>query len=132
MSDRPIILSGLLLFLAGVTFPFWHNLTAKSVRPPDLKTPSKAKQCIAPAAFMKASHMELLAAWREQVVRDNRRTYKSGDGKVYNISLTGTCLKQCHENKAEFCDRCHEYVGLRGPYCWDCHNAPPPAERSGQ
>jgi hypothetical protein len=128
-----VILSGLMLFLVTVTFPFWHNLAAaKSVRPPDLKMPVLARQCVVPAAFMRASHMELLASWREQVVRRQERTYAGAGGKVYDASLTGTCLKQCHENKAEFCDRCHSYVGVAGPYCWDCHNPQKPAGRSAE
>ena len=128
MRDQPIVLSGLLLFLAAVTFPFWHNLAAKSVTAPQVKLPSWAKQCVAPAAFMRASHMELLGMWREQSVRQSRTTYKSADGSVYAISLTATCLQQCHEDKGAFCDHCHDYVGLSGPDCWDCHQAP----RTGQ
>jgi hypothetical protein len=130
MRDRPLILSALLLFLLAVTFPFWHNLAAKTGTPPNLRKPVSAKQCVAPAAYMKASHMELLSRWREQAVREGQRTYTAPDGRTYDINLTQTCLQQCHENKAEFCDRCHLYVGLSGPYCWDCHAAPQPAERS--
>ena len=130
MRDQPIILSGLLLFLAAVTFPFWHNLAAKPVKAPELRMPVTSRQCVAPAAFMKSSHMELLARWREQAVRDGRRSFISAEGKAYNIGLTGTCLTQCHTSKPEFCDRCHSYVGLTGPYCWDCHNAPQPVESS--
>ena len=40
----------------------------------------------------------------------------------YDISLAGTCMK-CHSNKAEFCDRCHDYAGV-SPDCWSCHVAP--------
>jgi hypothetical protein len=35
------------------------------------------------------------------------------------MSLSNTCL-DCHSNKAEFCDRCHNYASV-SPYCWDCH-----------
>ena len=70
---------------------------------------------------MRNSHMQLLVDWREQVVRDNQRQFTSYTGKVYEKSLTRTCL-QCHTNKAEFCDRCHRYAAVSGPYCWDCHN----------
>ena len=28
------------------------------------------------------------------------------------------------QNKAGFCDRCHDYSGVSGPYCWNCHSDP--------
>jgi hypothetical protein len=39
------------------------------------------------------------------------------------MSLTNTCITQCHSNKAKFCDRCHDYMNVQ-PWCWDCHNFP--------
>jgi hypothetical protein len=68
---------------------------------------------------MKAEHMQLLDVWREAVVRRGERTYVSPDGKEYDMSLSNTCL-DCHANKTEFCDRCHNYASVQ-PYCWDCH-----------
>jgi len=125
MRDRGIILSGLGIFLVLITFPVWWDIAqGKSSKPPELKLPVTAKQCVAPVEFMKTSHMQLLVEWREAVVRNGDRTFHSYDGKTYARSLTGTCLKQCHENKAEFCDRCHSYAGEQGPYCWDCHVDP--------
>ena len=29
------------------------------------------------------------------------------------------CL-DCHKNKSNFCDKCHDYMGVK-PYCWECH-----------
>ncbi len=58
-----------------------------------------------------------------------RRSYTRGKripvkvaGMEYQKSLTGTCMK-CHANKADFCDTCHNYLGV-SPTCWDCHNFP--------
>jgi hypothetical protein len=68
--------------------------------------------------------MQLLVNWREQVVRQGDRTYRTSDGRVYEISLTGTCIMKCHTVKADFCDRCHTYAAVKGPYCWDCHVDP--------
>jgi hypothetical protein len=68
---------------------------------------------------MKAEHMQLLDVWREAVVRRGERIYVSPDGKEYNMSMSNTCL-DCHSNKTEFCDRCHNYASVQ-PYCWDCH-----------
>jgi hypothetical protein len=36
------------------------------------------------------------------------------------MSLTNTCLRECHTAKADFCDRCHDYEAVSLP-CWDCH-----------
>jgi len=124
MHDRPIIYCGLGLFLALVTFPAWHNLSAGvTARGPNPVLPVNQKQCVEPTAFMKSSHMTLLMNWRDTVVRQNVREYTSSDGKHYNMSLTSTCLKQCHEGKADFCDRCHNYSAVSLP-CWNCHVDP--------
>jgi hypothetical protein len=123
MRDHRLIFAGLIGLLALLTFPIWWNLAASTTsKGPDPVLPAKEKYCVAPRAYMKNYHMELLMSWRDQVVRNNVRTYVAFDGKTYNMSLTGTCMG-CHTNKAEFCDRCHNYAGVN-PYCWDCHIDP--------
>lgn len=123
MREKLWIYGGLLLFLVGVTYPVWRDaITHASTRPPDLVMPVNQKQCVAPIAYMRTSHMKLLIAWRKSVVRDNDWYYHSFDAKVYKKGLSSNCLK-CH-NKSEFCDRCHTYVGTRTPYCWNCHVDP--------
>jgi hypothetical protein len=125
MRDRSLIFVGLFLFLGVITFPFTYNLAAgKTSKIPDLKLPEYEKQCVAPIEYMKSSHMQLLLDWRENSVRRNIRTYTAFDGRSYNVALTGTCLAQCHTSKADFCDRCHNFVGVQGPYCMDCHIDP--------
>jgi len=124
MRERLLILSGLVVFLALVTLPFWYNAAAKASATLELKRPAAATQCVADTAFMRRSHMEMLNAWRDRRVREGIRTQPASGGRVFDISLTGTCLEECHGSRADFCDRCHNYVGLSGPYCWDCHNAP--------
>jgi hypothetical protein len=129
MRDRGKILGGLALFVGVVTFPVWYGLGA-GVRPkaPDLKLPVLEKNCVAPLAYMRTSHMELLVRWRDEVVRESARTFVAFDGRSYTKSLTQTCLK-CHESKADFCDRCHAYAGVQ-PSCWDCHLDPKQVQRS--
>jgi hypothetical protein len=68
---------------------------------------------------MRAEHMQLLDVWRDSVVRESKRIYVNPEGKEFNMSLSNTCL-DCHSNKAEFCDRCHDYASVQ-PYCWSCH-----------
>ncbi len=121
MRDRGFIYGGLLLFLAFLTLPVWHNLSARvTAKGPDPVLPVREKQCVAPLAYMKSSHMNLLFNWRDSAVRQGVRDYTAFDGKHYTMSLTGTCLKQCHAGKADFCDRCHNYAAVSLP-CWDCH-----------
>lgn len=129
MRDRSLIYIGLLIFLAVITLPFTLNLAAGGAgQPPDLVLPENETQCVESTEYMKSSHMQLLLNWREDFVRRDIREYTASDGRTYDIGLTGTCLEQCHSNKAEFCDRCHEYGGVEGPYCWDCHIDPREAE----
>lgn len=132
MRDRGLIYAGLLVFLFLITFPIWHNLRAgATAKGPEPALPKDVKQCVAPRAYMRNSHMDLLLAWRDDVVRRRVREYRSEDGKIYEMSLTKTCLGQCHTNKAEFCDRCHNYAAVTA-YCWDCHVDPKLVARSGQ
>jgi hypothetical protein len=79
-------------------------------------------QCVMDAAYMKGFHMDVLNDWRDVVVRDGKRLHKTDDGRVYNMSLSKTCL-DCHSNKEQFCDRCHNYMSV-DPYCWSCHTIP--------
>ena len=124
MRDRVMILAGLAVFVAITTLPFWSaRHGAKDLaRVPNLVLPVNAKQCVAPAAVMRSQHMRMLVSWREDVVRRGDRRYIAPDGRVYEKSLTRTCMG-CH-SKEQFCDRCHEYAGVSGPYCWNCHNQP--------
>lgn len=125
MRDRGVIYAGLIVFLGLVTYPFTYNLaTRKTSKAPELALPAQAKRCVAPREYMRDSHMKLLLSWRDGVVRNNIREFAAFDGKIYTVSLSGTCLSQCHTNKVEFCDRCHSYTGVEGPNCMDCHVDP--------
>ncbi|MCD6272284.1 MAG: sulfate reduction electron transfer complex DsrMKJOP subunit DsrJ [Deltaproteobacteria bacterium] len=127
MNDKSKIVIGLIIFLAIITFPFWYNM-GKATSAPEPKLSDKAKAakvCVEPKEYMKAEHMHILDNWRNEVVRKGNRTYKSSTGKEYNISLSSgeeSCLG-CHTDKAEFCDKCHDYASVE-PYCWDCHIDP--------
>ncbi len=121
MNDKKLITAGIVVFIAAVCFPFWFNM-GKAAPVPKVELTEKAKAaqtCVRSTDFMRAEHMELLDVCREQVVRSAQREYVAQDGRVYDMSLSNTCL-DCHSNKAEFCDRCHNYVSV-SPYCWDCH-----------
>jgi len=125
MYDSGKIIVGLIIGLILLSFPFWYNLGTAAAPVPDPKLTAKAKaagQCIEPKAQMKTSHMKILDEWRDIVVRDGERLYVADDGKQYNMSLQNTCM-DCHSSKKEFCDQCHDYLGVK-PFCWDCHIEP--------
>jgi cytochrome c len=117
------IIVGIVIFLGLITFPIYYN-AVKAGAPPKLEMPDKSKgtECVMPTKFMKSSHMELLDSWRNDVVRNGLRVFTSPTGKKYNMSLQVTCMN-CHTSKANFCDRCHNYLNV-APKCWECHIEP--------
>jgi len=127
MYNKMTIIPGLAIFVAIVTFPIWFNAfsTASPIPKPELP-PGGEKQCVASAAEMRASHMQLLNEWRDDVLRNGNRVAVTADGKEYRKGLQLACM-QCHTNKEKFCDSCHQYTSVT-PYCWDCHLTPKEAE----
>jgi hypothetical protein len=131
MRDRIPILAGLLLFVALFMIPVWRGVLARTApRAPELTLPAGRIHCVLPREQMRQMHMQLLIGWREAKVRDGQTMYTAYDGQQYRMSLTATCLRQCHTNKAEFCDRCHQYAAVSGPYCFDCHVDPSRSARA--
>ncbi len=123
MRDRELIIGGLIVAVGLLTSPVWINVAGGTkTGPPELKRPTE-KHCVAPLEYMRSSHMTLLTTWREEVVRTGERRFVAYDGATFEKSLTQTCLK-CHGAKADFCDRCHDYAGVK-PYCWECHTDKP-------
>lgn len=121
MNDKKWIIVGLVVFVGLFSFPFWFNV-GKAVPAPEVVLSEKAlaaKDCVMSADYMKTDHMHLLDIWRLKVVRDGVTEFVNEDGKTFDMSLTNTCM-ECHSNKAQFCDRCHDYASVQ-PYCWDCH-----------
>ncbi|HZD60659.1 MAG TPA: sulfate reduction electron transfer complex DsrMKJOP subunit DsrJ [Anaerolineae bacterium] len=121
------IIFGIFVFVALAAYPVYNNIGKATVEPePKIDTPAiqklSEKKCVESKEFMKAEHMVLLNKWRDLAVRDGQRVYVASDGQRYTISLQNTCMN-CHSNKKEFCDKCHDYAGVK-PYCWDCHVAP--------
>ena len=122
MYNKGLIISGLIIFGLLVTFPVWFNrLDAGPMPKPELP-PGGEKQCVAPAAEMRDTHMQLLNEWRDDVLRNADRVAVTVDGKEYRKGLQTACM-QCHSNKEKFCDSCHDYAAVQ-PTCWDCHLTP--------
>lgn len=121
------VLTGLGIFFLLVTMPMWMSF-GKDLSAPELDYNTQAinslidKKCVEDTQEMRENHMVLLGDWRDQVVREGNRNYTAKDGRVYLMSLQNTCL-DCHSNKEDFCDRCHDYVSV-SPDCWTCHIEP--------
>jgi len=124
MYNKGKIITGLVIFALFFASPFLYGLVKSSPPPePELTAKAKeAKECVEAKEFMVESHMKLLDDWRDQAIREGKRTYIAEDGKQYRVSLQNTCM-DCHSNKSKFCDQCHTYAGV-SPYCWNCHIEP--------
>jgi hypothetical protein len=123
MHNGGKIILGLVIFLILITFPVWYNIASdKAGYVPELEKAARGDDCVRDSNYMTGYHMDLLNEWRDQVVRENDRYEIGSDGVQYERSLSNTCLS-CHVNKDQFCDKCHDYMGVE-PYCWDCHIVP--------
>jgi len=125
MYDAGKIIVGLVIFIGLFASPFWYDLSSRTaLEEPKLVLPTKPdqNQCVASLDFMRRDHMVLLNDWRTEVVREGVTNYTSASGRAFEMRYTKTCLG-CHPNTSQFCDQCHNYVGVN-PYCWDCHNKP--------
>jgi [DsrC]-trisulfide reductase subunit J len=123
MYDKSKIIPGLLIFLVLATFPVWYNVASGKVSYlPKPKAPADKKECVESKEYIRVHHKDLLEDWKQSVVREGRRTYEATNKKTYVMSLNRTCMS-CHRDKAEFCDQCHNYVGVTNK-CWDCHLFP--------
>ncbi len=83
----------------------------------DLVLPESG-ECVKDKEYMRANHMDILKEARVKTVRDGVRI------KDYSLKNCQTC----HTNRDEFCDRCHNYVGVK-PECFECHHFPTSKER---
>ncbi|VAX19075.1 hypothetical protein MNBD_NITROSPINAE02-1308 [hydrothermal vent metagenome] len=100
------------LFLIILAFPLYYNVFAGAPPAPEIKV-DKPGKCIAETSWMRSNHMKMLMHTRDNVVREGFRETNHG--------IQG--CRSCHEKRSEFCDKCHEYIGVQ-PECWNCHNYP--------
>lgn len=128
MYNAKYILPGLIIFVGLFTLAFWGNIGTTPYSRPDIVLPANETECIEDVEYMRAEHMQILNAWRDMALREEKREYVAmKDGKVWAVSLQNTCMT-CHDNYAEFCDKCHLSNSVT-PYCWDCHVLPKGSEQ---
>jgi hypothetical protein len=73
---------------------------------------AKYTECVKDTEYMRFHHWELLVAMRDESVRYGKRDVVTFDD-----------CRVCHQNRAGFCNRCHDAVNL-DPDCWGCHYYP--------
>ena len=122
MYNAKYVWIGIVFFLVLFTLPFTLNIGSDKYVRPEVAVPVGVKDCIESAEYMRAEHMTMLNTWRDMALREDKREYVASDGRKWVVSLQNTCT-DCHANKAEFCDKCHESNSVT-PYCWDCHVEP--------
>lgn len=143
------IIASLIIFVAFLTFPFFYNMGKANAGPENLEANKKLTantQCVEPASYMLANHMQLLNEWRQAYVRDGQTKYTNSQGETFEVNLD-TCTK-CHSTGAasntagmsnpasntagasntattttsdQFCVSCHNYASVE-PTCWSCHS----------
>jgi hypothetical protein len=115
-----LIITVTAIFLFAVLNVFRKGEAVSSPSPIHQVSAIDSTKCIAPAAFMRANHMQVLYEWRNSSVRTGNRVYVATNGSKFEKSLN-TCLG-CHSNKL-FCFSCHSYANIK-PKCWNCHLSP--------
>ncbi len=85
MYDGGKVITGIIILLALVAFPFLYNIVsynvgkASKVPEPKVDTPEiqrlpeKERVCVEPKEYMRDNHMKLLNDWRDWVVREGSR-----------------------------------------------------------
>ncbi len=69
-----------------------------------------SQRCVRDPAWMRQNHRVLLEELRDKTVREGIRS-----------EITLHSCSQCHKDKTQFCDKCHNAANLH-PDCFDCHS----------
>ena len=113
MNKNRLVALGLILFVLLFTFPVLMNL-GKSVaktQPPAMLQDQKAMQELADKLGVKnidefrERHKQVLAEWKDIVVRDGKRVYVTKDGREIPISLQNLA------SQPQYCSDCHDMRG---------------------
>jgi len=90
-----------------------------------LELPADHDECVRDTEYMRFHHMDLLLEIRDEVQRDGQRRQEVGFTDCHPLEGETECslCMDCHDNRAAFCNRCHEAVDLR-PDCFVCHYYP--------
>ena len=78
------------------------------------KVDPKWQNCVLDSTEMRYHHMDLLKDLRDRVIRE---------GQKGSIGITLSGCGECHVNRVEFCDRCHDAASVNLD-CFHCHFYP--------
>lgn len=145
MNSKAGVVTVLVIAVVVLTVPLWvalgQRVTGRLKPAPEIPKPTNSELCIMKEP--RAQHMQVIDEWRNSVVREGKSVYKSqnhvdpktGEPVEYVMSLTQTCLLECHASEKDpatdaegnvlsvqqrFCNECHQFANIR-PNCWDCH-----------
>ena len=88
--------------------------------------PRAPGHCVLPTATMRRTHMMLLRAVREEIVRHDARDtrFQLTHCVACHVQYTAAGLPIPVNAPGQFCATCHTYVGVH-PDCFACHAAVP-------
>ncbi|MFH1563874.1 MAG: sulfur reduction protein DsrJ [Nitrospirota bacterium] len=114
MIKKLLAIIGVIIFLIILISPVLLNALrqgglGKEVPKPEIVI-HKPGKCVEDTDYMRANHMDMLKKEREKAVRCGKR----------NTAHSLVNCRTCHTNREEFCNRCHNYVGVK-PECFECH-----------
>jgi hypothetical protein len=130
MRDRLLILAGLLLFVALLTWPSWQGLLVReAASAPTPAVRAGLTHCIRDTEWMRRHHMQLLMHTRDAVVYRGIRDPNETLPGCMNCHLTRLAdgSYPTVSSPQFFCNSCHSYAGVETD-CFSCHsNRPDPA-----
>lgn len=120
MVSKPKVIVVTAVFAVILLFPFIYNAVGTGMFS-EVKRPQvvieKSGQCIKYTGYMRRHHGDMLERNMELVQKEG----------MTNVVGLNDCRK-CHSNREEFCDRCHDYVGVYAVNdstgCFTCHDYP--------
>ncbi len=112
LNKNNIIIGAILALI--IALPLIYNISVWATKSPEpfLEKPKGQEKCIRDTEYIRFNHMILLKETRNKVMRE---------GKKVDIGFKN--CRQCHTNRGQFCDRCHDKVNLK-PDCFSCHYYP--------
>ncbi len=120
-SVVPIVAAVIIVLPIGFSLVWAVAAPSAGGAEPFLVMPEGEEECVEEVTYMRFQHMDLLLDLRDEVVREGSHRQVVLDGQVRQITLDG-CW-DCHTDRTQFCNRCHDSVNLN-LNCFKCHHDP--------
>jgi len=126
VNRTPWILSSVAIFAIVALGPFVINTATghllKGVDGPNPTPAMSGDECLRPADEMRAHHMNYLHSVMDSMRHMWASGIDMGEASIETDFSFDKC-QECHPTRGDFCDRCHDFVGVV-PKCWECHDYP--------